>query len=169
MSTKSRLQTQLARSRGFLEKVLADFKTPREWTHQVHPKANHALWVAGHLTAVDNFFISLVAPEKARDLPGYQEKFGMGSQPSSDASAYPAPEQVLEHFHERRKTLLGVLDGMSDEQLGEAMPPGSPDFFTDKASAFELAAWHEGMHAGQATIAGRSLGHSPVLGRPSQS
>lgn len=165
MSTKSRLQAQLTRSRGFLEKVLADFKTPQEWTHQVHPKANHALWVTGHLTTVDNFFTSLVAPEKAKELPGYQEQFGMGSQPTSDASAYPAPEQVLAHFRERRETLMGLLEGMTDEKLAEAMPPGSPDFFTDKASAFELAAWHEGMHAGQATIARRALGNAPLMGQ----
>ena len=59
---------------------------------------------------------------------------------------------------------MGVLDVMTDEQLAESMPPGSPDFFTDKASAFELAAWHEGMHAGQATIARRALGKKPLMG-----
>lgn len=166
MSTKARLMGQLTRSRGLLEKVLADFHSPQEWTHQVHPRANHALWVAGHLTTVDNFFISLVAPNKAKDLPGYQEKFGMGSQPTSDAAAYPAPNEVLENLRERRNTLLGVLEGMSDEQLAEKMPPGSPDFFTDQASAFEMAAWHEGMHTGQATVARRALGHPPLMARP---
>ncbi len=164
MSTKARLQGQLTRSRGFLEKILADFKTPQEWTHQVHPKANHALWVTGHLTTVDNFFTSLVAPEKAKDLPGYNEKFGMGSQPVADATAYPATDELLRNFRERRETLMGVLDGMTDEQLAEKMPPGSPEFFTDKASAFELAAWHEGMHSGQATIARRALGKKPLIG-----
>lgn len=164
MSTKERLKGQLTRSRGFLEKILADFHTPQEWTHQVHSKANHALWVTGHLTTVDNFFISLLARDKAKDLPGYNEKFGMGSQPVADAAAYPAPEELLHNFRERRETLLGILDGMTDAQLMERMPDGSPDFLTDKASAFEIAAWHEGVHAGQATIARRALGKKPLVG-----
>lgn len=163
MSLKERLKTRLEKSRGFLEKVLSDFKTPQDWTHQVHPKANHALWITGHLATVDNFFITLVAPEKAKDFPGYNEKFGMGSQPSSNPADYPTPEVLLPQFRERRATLLGILDGLTDEQLSELMPEGSPAFFTDKASAFELAAWHEGMHAGQATVARRALGHACMM------
>lgn len=166
MSLKERLKTRLQKSRGFLERVLSDFKTPADWTHQVHPKANHALWITGHLATVDNFFIRLIAPEKSKDLPGYNEKFGMGSQPTSDAADYPAPEDLLALLRERREALLGILDGMTDERLLEKMPEGSPDFFTDKASAFEMAAWHEGMHAGQATIARRALGHECLVGRP---
>lgn len=163
MSLKERLKTRLEKSRGFLERVLADFKKPEEWTHQVHPKANHALWIAGHLATVDNFFIRLVAPEKAKDLQGYNEKFGMGSQPSSNPADYPAPEELLAELRARRTVLLGVLDAMTDEVLAEKMPDGSPDFLTDKASAFEMAAWHEGMHAGQATIARRALGHACLV------
>ncbi len=165
MSLKDRLKSRLEKSRAFLEKVLADFKTPQDWTHQVHPRANHALWVAGHLTTVDNFLLSVVAPERMKDLPGYQEKFGMGSQPSSNAADYPAPEEVLEHLRERRATLLAVLDTMDDEKLAEKNPPGTPEMIADKASVFELAAWHEGMHAGQATIARRSLGHDNLMKR----
>ena len=95
MSLQTRLKSRLEKSRGFLEKVLADFKTPQEWTHQVHPKANHALWVAGHLATVDNFFLSILAPEKMKDLPGYQEKFGMGSQPSGNPADYPPPDEEV--------------------------------------------------------------------------
>ena len=46
--------------------ALADFKTPEQWVFQVHPHCNHALWFAGHMATSDNFFLSLVAPEKAR-------------------------------------------------------------------------------------------------------
>jgi uncharacterized damage-inducible protein DinB len=165
MSLKERLHSRLTKSRGFLEKLLVDFKTPQDWTHQVHPKANHALWVVGHLATVDNFFLNVLAPEKGKDLPGYNEKFGMGSQPSANASDYPSIDEVQQIFQERRAALLGVLESFSDEQLTEKMPPGSPDFLSDKASGFEMAAWHEGMHAGQVTVARRSLGHACLMDR----
>src|SRR5690606_34888237 len=143
----------------------ADFKTPQEWTHQVHPKANHALWVAGHLATVDNFFLSILAPEKMKDLPGYQEKFGMGSQPSGNPADYPPPEEVLANFRELRASLLAVLDQMDDEALQQPNPPGTPSMIADKAAVFEMAAWHEGMHAVQATVARRALGHESIITR----
>jgi hypothetical protein len=166
MSTKERLKTRLVKSRAFLDRLLADFKTPQQWTHQVHDRSNHALWVAGHLTTVDNFFTMLVAPEKSKDLPGYNEKFGMGSQPTGNPADYPTAEEVLGHLRERRETLVSILDAMDDAQLAEKMPDGSPDFFTDKASAFEMAAWHEGMHSGQVTVVRQSLGFPRLISPP---
>src|SRR5947208_16586136 len=95
MQLKDRLQRQLISMRQMSERLLADFHTPKEWTFQVHPNCNHALWFAGHMAQSDNFFLSLVAPERAIALPDFQTKFGMGSQPTSDSSAYPSPESVL--------------------------------------------------------------------------
>ena len=46
MNLKERLICRLKTAREFSEKLLADFKTPEQWTHQVHPNSNHALWFA---------------------------------------------------------------------------------------------------------------------------
>jgi uncharacterized damage-inducible protein DinB len=162
MDHKERLRRQLTSVRAGSERLLADFRTPQEWTFQVHPACNHALWFAGHMTTIDNFFLSLVAPEKARQLPGFQAKFGMGSQPTSDSTAYPPPEEVLAAMRERRQTLLETLDELSEEDLAKKTPAGAPDFLPDIASVFELAVWHEGQHSGQLTVARRALGHPPL-------
>jgi len=163
MSQKERLQRQLVRVRQNSERLLADFRTPEQWTFQVHPSCNHALWFAGHMATSDNFFLSLVAPEKSQRLPEFQAKFGMGSQPTNQPAEYPAPESVLATMRERREELLAVLEKMTDEDLARKTPPGAPDFLPDIASVFELAIWHEGQHSGQVSVARRALGHKPLF------
>jgi uncharacterized damage-inducible protein DinB len=163
MGQKERLRRQLARVRQNSERLLADFRTAEQWTFQVHPNCNHALWFAGHMATSDNFFLSLVAPEKSRPLPDFQAKFGMGSQPTNNPSQYPAVESVLATMRERRETLLGVLDQMSDDDLAKKTPSGAPDFLPDVASVFELAIWHEGQHSGQVSVARRALGYKPLF------
>ena len=162
MDHKERLKKQLLSVRQNSERLLADFRTPQEWTFQVHPACNHALWFAGHMTTIDNFFLSLIAPEKVRPLGDFQSKFGMGSHPTSDPAAYPSPDEVLLEMRERRAALLTALDGMSEADLSRKTPAGAPDFLPDVASVFELAVWHEGQHSGQLTVARRALGHPPL-------
>jgi uncharacterized damage-inducible protein DinB len=163
MSQKDRLRRQLVNMRQMSERLLQDFQTPEQWTFQVHPACNHALWFAGHMATSDNFFISLVAPERTQQLPEFQSKFGMGSQPTSNPSAYPAPDAVVEIMRQRRATLLAALDRMSDDDLAKKTPAGAPDFLPDVASVFELAIWHEGQHNGQLSVARRALGHKPLF------
>jgi len=164
MSLQERLRRQLVSTRQMSEKLLTDFKTPRDWVHQVHPGCNHALWFVGHMANTDNFLLSLVAPEKAVALEGFNSRFGMGSQPTDRPGEYPSPESVLATMRERRTKLLEVLDSLSDENLAQKTPSGAPEFLPDLAAVFELAIWHEGLHAGQLTVTRRALGHKPIVG-----
>jgi len=166
MSQSTRLKTQLENVREMSEGFLQAFETPEQWTHQVDPNANHALWFAGHMGVADNFFISVVDPDKGREADGYSEVFGMGSQPTNDADAYPPVDEVLAYMRDRRGELLNVLSSMSDADLSRSIPEGGPDMFTDLASVFETAIWHEALHAGQVSVARRSLGHEPLFGSP---
>ncbi|MDX1947769.1 MAG: DinB family protein [Pirellulaceae bacterium] len=162
MSLVERVHRQLIGTRQQSERLLADFATPEQWVHQVHPGSNHALWFAGHMTNSDNFFLSLVAPERAVPLEGFATRFGMGSQPTSSPADYPSPAEILAAMRERRATLLAVLAGLADEDLARKLPAGTPDFLSDVGSVFELAIWHEGVHSGQLTVARRALGHKPL-------
>lgn len=161
MSLKERLKRQLVAARQTSEGFLGDFSTPEQWVNQVHAGANHALWFAGHMGISDNFFISVVAPEKVRKETSMESRFGMGSQPTNRVADYPAVESVLEFMRERRATLLRVLDSMTDEDLAKPTPEGTPDFLSDMGSVFEMAIWHEGLHSGQLSVARRALGHKP--------
>ena len=166
MGLKERLRSRLDFSRSFTEGLLEKFKEPSDFTHQVHPSANHALWFAGHIGGSDNFFMSVVDSSKSIGKEGYGELFGMGSQPTGDPAGYPPVEEVLAYMRERREVLLEVFDALSEDDLSKPTPEGTPDFLPDIASVFEMAAWHEGMHAGQVTIASRSLGNQPIFAAP---
>ena len=164
MSQKEGLQRQLAQIRRMTERLITDFTKPEQWVYQVHANCNHALWFVGHMATTDNFLLSMVQPERSGLPEGFQAKFGVGSHPSDDPSTYPPPEEVLGVMRERRQTLLSALDGFTDEDLKRSTPAGAPDFLPDYGSVFELAVWHEGLHAGQLTVVRRALGFPPVMG-----
>ena len=157
MDYKPRLKALLQQARQTSENMLASFKTPQDWTYQVHPTANHAMWFAGHMASADNFFVGVVSPTRRSTLPpGYKEMFGMGSKPSPNPNDYPPPEEVLRLMRDRRQALLAALDSLSEADLAKPMPEGRPDFFKDLAGVFEMAIWHEGLHSGQISIARRA-------------
>jgi uncharacterized damage-inducible protein DinB len=162
MHRKDGLKRALQQVRSVSEELLAAFKSPEEWTHQVFAGANHALWFAGHVGVVDDHFIAVVDPKKARKIPLYERAFGRGSQPTNRPEDYPPPDEVLAYMRERRKAFLELLADQSDDSLSRSTPPGTPGFLPDVASVFELAAWHEGLHAGQMSVARRALGHPPL-------
>ncbi len=164
MNLKERLQKQLSTARDYTEKLLADFKTPEQWTHQVHKNANHALWFAGHMAAGDNFFIGVIDPSKADKRPVYEEKFGMGSRPTSNPADYPPVEEILAYMRDRRKVLLDLLASLSEADLAKPTPKELEMLFSDVAGVFAMAVWHEGLHSGQISVARRALGHEPVFG-----
>lgn len=161
MSTKACLRSQLDRARQYSESLLADFRTPEQWTHQVHPEANHALWFAGHMGVSDNFFISQLDPAQAIDRSDLNALFGMGSRPTSSPADYPPVETVLAFMRERRQTFLKLLDALSDDDLKQPTHTGTPDFLPDQASVFQMAIWHEGLHSGQISVTRRAMGYKP--------
>jgi uncharacterized damage-inducible protein DinB len=163
MFLAERITRQLRQSREFCEKLLTAFKSPEDWTHQVAPDTNHALWFVGHMAASDNFFIGMIAPGRKRDLEDWSGHFGMGSKPTSDPDAYPPVAEVLDVMRERRTVLLELLAKMSDDELEKPTPADVAAFCPDYASIFEMAIWHEGLHAGQVTVIRRALGHKPVF------
>jgi uncharacterized damage-inducible protein DinB len=163
MRLADRLTRQLKQSREFCEKLFEAFKSPEDWTHQIAPGTNHALWFAGHMATADNFFISSIDPSKKRELDDWSKYFGMGSKPTSDPDAYPPVAEVLDVMRERRAVLLEILGVMADADLLRPTEGDMASFCPDYASIFEMAVWHEGLHAGQITMVRRALGHKPVF------
>lgn len=164
MQLRERLTTMINGARSYSESLLASFKSPADWTYQLFPGANHALWFAGHMGVTDDFFLNTVSPGTSKIPEGYSALFGMGSTPSPKLEDYPPVDVVLAFMRERRKALAEQILAMSNGQLASKLPAGSPDFFTDFSSVFEMATWHEGMHSGQLSMTRRALGHPPIMG-----
>jgi uncharacterized damage-inducible protein DinB len=167
MELRDHARQALQFARRMSSGLLASFKTPEHWVFQIHPKANHALWIAAHIGLADNSIIGKFRPALAKKPDGWNELFWFGSQPKPDASLYPVAEEVLAYYHERRETLLRVLDELSEEELrapapaaGERSPiAGAPSI----GQLFIFASQHETMHSGQLTVAHRALGHAPLI------
>lgn len=163
MQLKDRLAGQLKAVRKFSEGLLATIQKLEEWVYRVHPTANHAIWIVGHVANVDNSVLRLLGSPAAIDKPEWLVLFGPSSEPKNELSAYPAPEELLAFFRERRERFLELLDAQTDETLAQPVPPGSPPIFTDIASVFERLTFHEGMHMGQLTVARQALKHPRLI------
>lgn len=161
MTQKQRFHSMLEGARGFTSGLLDKFTSPEQWTYRVHDQANHALWFVGHIAVVDNFMISLVAPDRFLDKPNYDELFGMGSKPSDDPNDYPPIEEVQGFFHDRRKVLLEILQSLDEDDFDKPTGDKAPPFLKTIGSLFQMAPFHEGFHAGQVSVAARGLGIPP--------
>ena len=170
MKVKDRLSVRMHATRKFSEGLLATFKKPEEWTHRVHPQANHALWIVGHIAHVDNSILNLLGSPDALDKKPWEPLFGPESEPHNEAHAYRSPEEMLAFFRDRREKLLGYLAAQTEESLAKPVPAGAPPMFSDIASVFETLAFHEAMHMGQLTVVRQDLKHPRLLNfrRPPQ-
>lgn len=164
MSIKQNVVYSMNHSRKMLDSLIAVLNRQEDWMYQVHPKANHPLWIVGHLGLADNLFLSLLKPEADHKPEGWEEVFWYGTEISSDSAVYPDPQIVVEYFRDRRAALLEAIDGLSDEDLKGPVPEGSPFAEApDLAQVLLFVSYHEGMHGGQFSIAHRGLGHAPLF------
>ena len=75
MKLADRVVAQLRIVRDMSEQMLKAFQLPSEWTHQVAPGTNHALWFAGHMAACDNWLIKLLDPSRAKPMDEWDPIF----------------------------------------------------------------------------------------------
>lgn len=163
MDLRTLVVDRLTGVRELTRSLLADFQSPHDWTHQLFPGANHALWFLGHLAIADDYCRATIAPERAHALPAeFQRLFGMGSQPVADPAAYPPVETVQAQTDAARGALLAAVAALSDEQLA-APPAGGQQGFLPASTAGALLffAEHESFHLGQISLVRRALGHAP--------
>ena len=166
MEYKERLKTRLTAVRTFSEGLLKTFEKPEEWFFQVHPTANHAAWIVGHLGWAENSILNLLKTGDGVDDADWKPLFGQGSQPTPDPTRYPPVDELLGFFRERRERMGAFLDRQSNDTLLAMLPPGTHRLFTDLASVFEFIPFHETMHMGQLTVVRQSLKHAPLIPWP---
>ena len=164
MSVKENILYSLAQSRRMMEGLMSAMGDLEDWMYQAHPKANHPLWIVGHIGLADNMFLSRLDPEADNKPEGWDELFWFGSEIHADASKYPDVETVVAYCKERREALLKAIEGLTDEFLMSPTP--DEGMFADAPNMAQMLmfiSYHEGVHTGQFTIAHRGLGHDPMF------
>ncbi len=164
MSVKENVLYSLQQSRKMMEGLMAAMSDQEDWMYQAHPKANHPLWIVGHIGLADNMFLTRLNPEADNKPEGWDELFWFGSEVQTDASKYPDVDTVVNYCRERRASLVSAIEGLTEEFL---MGP-TPDegMFSDAPNMAQMLifiSYHEGVHTGQFTIAHRGLGHDPMF------
>ncbi len=164
MNSKEYIQHSLEQTKQWSLALLMDMKDNP--TQYPTPKGgNHPLWVLGHVIFAESRIIHGYIEGTASPLDSWAEKFGGGTEPSQDASAYPSYDEILSHLESVRAHTLEVLNGLSEEDL--AKPSRAPEdrqaFFGTIAQIFIMLTHHWVFHAGQVADARKAAGKPPLF------
>lgn len=148
----------------YAEMLLADI-TEEEMTSIPHPGMNHPAWILGHLTLGAGLAAQLLGGELTTD-EAWMEKFGPGSTPISDRSAYPTKAELIEKLTE---AYTKADERVSQATEGQLSAPNETPFFQEQFPTIEdllthLLTTHASMHLGQLSAWRRCLGKGSVLG-----
>ena len=126
---------------------------------------NHPMWIVGHLTVTEGRLHKILFGTP-NPVEHWKPLFDWGSQPKTDSSAYPTFGEVLRTFRQLRAKTLAYLDQIGDAGLDQAtkmMPPGLESAFSTVGKAVTTIAMHQAFHNGEAAVARRASGQSPVF------
>ena len=144
---------------AFLEDVPED-----KMCHAPFPGANHAIWLIGHVTLVDDDLphrhggVAKECPEQ------WQHLFGMGSAPLPERSSYPPTDELIAQFGATRIRLIEWYRSLPEARLLEPLQGESANFAPNLAGMMATIACHECLHAGQLRVITQNLGQPPKFG-----
>jgi hypothetical protein len=134
-------------------------------TEQPVPNANHPAWILGHLAVVSDLGTKLLGGTPL--LPeDWQARYGPGSRPLPDRSAYPSKGELLSAFDRASEAFVEVARKAGERRLGQPNP--LPFFKEELPTVGDLAAHlmttHPMLHLGQLSMWRRIHGLPGVLG-----
>ncbi len=158
------IKISLESGKGWVGGIIADMKDA-PLTRPTPNGGNHPMWILGHLTYSEANLVNQFCQSKESPLADWSEVFGMGAEPSDDASKYPPFEEVLAKFEETRAATLAYLDTLTDDDLDK--PSHAPEemqaFFGTIGHCLKAVVMHYMFHGGQAADARRAAGRPPLM------
>lgn len=126
---------------------------------------NHPLWVLGHLAFLEGGLRHVLVGEQ-NPVGHWEPLFATGTQPKTDAGAYPPFDEVLARYRELRASNLRLLDEVGEaglDRVPKHVPPGFEDAMKTVGQTLLLIALHNMVHYGQVADARRVAGLKPLL------
>ena len=158
------VKMSLKMSNGWIMGLAADAKDIA-MTEPTPKGGNHPLWCVGHLAYSEANLLSL-ASGKPNGLTEWEGIFKNGTSPSSDASAYPSYDEVMQKYQQVHAAVESFVDGLSDEDLDK--PSHAEDemkeWFGTVGQCLAAIPVHLGFHGGQIADARRAAGREPLMG-----
>jgi hypothetical protein len=142
------------------EKAAGDI-APENRLRQSKDGKAHPLWLLGHLTFATDAIVNSVVLGGETTLPKqYQKLFapGMigGADITTDASQYPAWDDIVEKYKAVTANTLALLKKAQDSDLPGGMkgqtPPGFEEFFKSFEGTLGYMLGHDSYHRGQMTL-----------------
>ena len=126
---------------------------------------NHPLWVMGHLTYSESHLLHDYVLGDENPLAKWKEIFGSGTDPVTDASRYPALDEVLGRFEKVRASTLQTLDSLTDADLDQPSqaPPELQHYCGTIGKCFAAIGMHFVFHGGQVADARRVAGRKYLI------
>ena len=148
---------------GYARKLVADIPKDKMC---VQPAGipNHAAWVLGHLAFSLQFGGSMLGLKLA--MPdGWQQKFGNGSKPTSDAAVYPDKQALLTALEQAHARLADAVAKADAAVFRQPTPhEGFRKVFPTIGDALTfMTTAHEATHLGQLSAWRRAAGFPSAL------
>ena len=159
------IRTQLETSFGITMPLLQDLASDA----MVQPSekgGNHAMWILGHLAHAEGSLLRQWMLGEENPLEDWTSLFAGGTQPSADAGAYPAWDDVMEKLQQLRAGTLEYVGKLTDADLdtpSKQCPAEYADFFGTVGLCLSNTALHWMGHRGQLADIRRRLGRDPIM------
>jgi hypothetical protein len=126
---------------------------------------NHPMWVLGHLTFIEAGVPSILFGEP-HPLERWAPLFAPGTEPRTDAIAYPTFDELLRTYREARARNLKILEEIGEAGLDrptKSPPRGLENALRTAGDTFLVIAIHQMNHRGQVADARRAAGREPLF------
>jgi len=149
-------------ARGVTDSLIGSLE-PEQWFKAPCAGGNHAGWIVGHIALTDQYFFMTLGGREAAVPADWEKLFGMKTVAYEDASKFPSIRELTEALAATRARTIEWLRSLSDEELLEPVEGDVAQFCQTRAHLMSTLAYHEGMHAGQLSVARRALGIPPMF------
>ena len=146
----------------YLREQVADVP-PADMARQFPGVANHPAWLLGHVTFTCQMLggvigISTWLPEH------WAERYGSGSKPVADVTAYDTKETLLSQLADAQHRMIAAVQRLAETQLNARFPdPAYLDVFpTVRHALTQVLVAHMGYHIGQLSVWRKAAGAPPM-------